>query len=1525
MNCAVVDIESSGSSNKRSVSGGHKENKADKTDVAQVAQAALSSLPDLYVANLAGINHCRTQETKDPVFDNPGKDVQYANGAKPAGLSIRAGKGQCTGVGHNSADSAPPSSLISSSNPVGADGQLNGGADNQKPIAYNNGKWHPVGYDGSKGPKTGKNQALEVQKDAVLLEKEEETTEEQTEESAEDIEVVADEEEPEEVKPKKHSISGYRTKKPKYYRDDDDDDSENYDDDYSLDLEDYGLYRQFKTREAPSEETAISTPDPNAEAYEAFFNDDNDIIPGVEVISDESTTFMVIQEPSTVLTIQAPTASAIPYYDEKGYLIIDTPAGLPDPDNFIIPVSAGRIPFASVSQSVAAVAETTGAPLGDLGGLQGFTWPTASASRPQKSAAAIDHEEVVSSVELSATNIITVAASVSTTTPVVNINILVSTTTAQQEPTGKLEDGEDDEYDDEELLEILEEIAPLQVDEQDVIVDTFQTPNIHELPVLTEEPTISSIEEAGQEDLTAGDIPISVADLLDTTSLPNEDSELLPRPMLPNEVQDLDVPVIPGVGGGLITPVRTEDTQTQPALCARAKIIPEYVSGEPTEHSSAHIRRRGAPPSGCDELTWNCDGCRAPNRCVRIDRCTRSCTLLPYLGLDRMEMHKRQYEDYEGPESYTEFYNLEEGGDGIDAASEDFFFEEGQDWYPYVEEPGASIEEIYTFPGGEKKKTKKRQIDFPSLVDPVRDLIAAEKAAAAVEEGPLDELCEYLSGPIVESEQGAIAESSPVYSWPTPDNFLADLPAAFEGEEEGEVVTLTNESSQIAEAGDGVDEGDLLALRRRQDPNPEYTDILEGGDGIDVDAEAIFGEQPDPLLVGLESPYEDEEEQVEEEPVTSEIGQSDDTTTTGVEEIISDVADELEAPESVEEEVEPVALVKTPVHRRQDPDFEYADISEGGDGIDADPEAIFGKPYDSILDGLDSPLLEEEEMSEEPNTTVSAPTPEAGSEVVEQPVVLPNNDASASSPPKVQSEGKDMDLRPENNLEEAFTYEPVRLRKRQDEYEESFAGEGTDFDPIAVFGQDIGELSCFVHEKISLLMISCAVGVIDQIEGEEIVEAAETDLENTPTQTSEEPLSHETIFDVTSLDEVPINKRQLVPPMNSASLVSLDAPQAIDWASVNPIVVPPGTYTGDPSYEGDGVDPDAESMFPNLAPGVSGKDWSGEGDEIYEEVEAFWEEPASTSTIGASTASVQTKTLGSATSVQTATLESTASVQVVVQAFATSVQTTTVSPTSVEAPATVVAFSTTTSVVVATLINGSTSQTSSLVASATATTTQPAILPAQAEEETEEDADAEEEEYFDEGDDGEWEWEWEYEDESKEDSTLTAANVYNQASTNGSSFASASASASTSSTIPSAPLYPLNGTWNSTTSTSTLATTSTPTIGDITKSILPFILGPGPVIPPSVSVDWPAPPSLSSAEVPVGVAVVSSETTATPTSSVPVVPTVAVIPVVEPLAPVVSATTSEVVAPIVSAIVGSVEPPPRIWLGRHMRRAMLNL
>ncbi|KAF1962868.1 hypothetical protein CC80DRAFT_399236, partial [Byssothecium circinans] len=72
MNCAAVDIVGAKSSAKH----------LDPRATSATAQRRLDGLPDMYTANLKGINDCTTKETVNVVFDDPGRSVVYADGMK---------------------------------------------------------------------------------------------------------------------------------------------------------------------------------------------------------------------------------------------------------------------------------------------------------------------------------------------------------------------------------------------------------------------------------------------------------------------------------------------------------------------------------------------------------------------------------------------------------------------------------------------------------------------------------------------------------------------------------------------------------------------------------------------------------------------------------------------------------------------------------------------------------------------------------------------------------------------------------------------------------------------------------------------------------------------------------------------------------------------------------------------------------------------------------------------------------------------------------------------------------------------------------------------------------------------------------------------------------------------------------------------------------------------------------------------------------------------------------------------------
>ena len=87
MNCAEVSIIG-GNTNKK-----HR----------RQADASLESLPYLWKANLASINDCSTSEGEDPVYPNPGADVEYGDGMSS---SSPPSPGDCDGQTSSGSSSA---------------------------------------------------------------------------------------------------------------------------------------------------------------------------------------------------------------------------------------------------------------------------------------------------------------------------------------------------------------------------------------------------------------------------------------------------------------------------------------------------------------------------------------------------------------------------------------------------------------------------------------------------------------------------------------------------------------------------------------------------------------------------------------------------------------------------------------------------------------------------------------------------------------------------------------------------------------------------------------------------------------------------------------------------------------------------------------------------------------------------------------------------------------------------------------------------------------------------------------------------------------------------------------------------------------------------------------------------------------------------------------------------------------------------------------------------------------------------
>ena len=134
MDCAVVDLVAS--NDVTSPQSADDAASIKQPSNANLAQAALSHLPDLYVANLKGINDCTTVEATDVVFDDPGKDVVYGHSLGAASSRIvRRKKGNCTGLGRASDLTLVSSDSLHVLPALGASPAESPGG--------NDGMWHP--------------------------------------------------------------------------------------------------------------------------------------------------------------------------------------------------------------------------------------------------------------------------------------------------------------------------------------------------------------------------------------------------------------------------------------------------------------------------------------------------------------------------------------------------------------------------------------------------------------------------------------------------------------------------------------------------------------------------------------------------------------------------------------------------------------------------------------------------------------------------------------------------------------------------------------------------------------------------------------------------------------------------------------------------------------------------------------------------------------------------------------------------------------------------------------------------------------------------------------------------------------------------------------------------------------------------------------------------------------------------------------------------------------------------------------
>lgn len=172
MNCAVVDIQpnklsksnsksDSDDSDKKKSDYSHPKHDSDNDNrhrrdtiiTNAKAQKALGSYPDLFVANLANINNCKTKETVDVVFGDPGSDVAYEDNesskSKPSYKS-----GECKGQGSKDAGNSGSSDSSSSNSWNTAPSSDDHDDQSNAAASDSDGQWHPELH-----PESGKQQS----------------------------------------------------------------------------------------------------------------------------------------------------------------------------------------------------------------------------------------------------------------------------------------------------------------------------------------------------------------------------------------------------------------------------------------------------------------------------------------------------------------------------------------------------------------------------------------------------------------------------------------------------------------------------------------------------------------------------------------------------------------------------------------------------------------------------------------------------------------------------------------------------------------------------------------------------------------------------------------------------------------------------------------------------------------------------------------------------------------------------------------------------------------------------------------------------------------------------------------------------------------------------------------------------------------------------------------------------------------------------------------------------------------------
>jgi hypothetical protein len=143
-------------------------------------------------------------------------------------------------------------------------------------------------------------------------------------------------------------------------------DSYGYDD---FDPQEFGFRRQTPRSSTPTSEEP--TPFPDVDANSLDDANENDLIPGFEKISDDTTAYIIVEQPSTTYSGALPTAT--PLYDADGFpLVLNSPFDSPDSDILLVP---GPRPVSSSSPFVATPAVSSAHAV-QAGELHGFVFPT---------------------------------------------------------------------------------------------------------------------------------------------------------------------------------------------------------------------------------------------------------------------------------------------------------------------------------------------------------------------------------------------------------------------------------------------------------------------------------------------------------------------------------------------------------------------------------------------------------------------------------------------------------------------------------------------------------------------------------------------------------------------------------------------------------------------------------------------------------------------------------------------------------------------------------------------------------------------------------------------------------------------------------------------------------------------------------------------------------------------------------------------------------------------------------------------